>query len=282
MNHPPLHLNTKLKRAHRTAKMVHLSSIPTDATINRAADETGTENVYPKLPANHSDSPIRKLEQAVAASKMSDDTIDSFATTVYGSRFAAQELPKHIMPEHEMPREIAYRMIKDDLSLDGNPMLNLASFVTTYMEDEAEKLMTEAFPKNFIDYEEYPQTAEIQNRCVSMIGRLFNAPVADDAECIGTSTVGSSEAVMLAVLAMKKKWKLQRQKEGKPTDKPNMVMSSAVQVVWEKAMRYFEIDEKYVYCTPERFVVDPKETVDLVDENTVSSLFLLGDSFFGS
>ena len=100
---------------------------------------------------------------------------EQFSTSVYGSRFAAEDLPAHEMPEKEMPKEIAYRMIKDDLSLDGNPMLNLASFVTTYMEDEAEKLMTEAFSKNFIDYEEYPQSADIQNRCVSMIARMFNA-----------------------------------------------------------------------------------------------------------
>lgn len=135
--------------------------------------------------------------------------------------------------------------------------------------------MTESLAKNFIDYEEYPQTAEIQNRCVSMIGRLFNAPIHDEAAAIGTSTVGSSEAVMLAALAMKKRWQNKRKAEGKPFDKPNMIMSSAVQVVWEKAMRYFEIEEKYVYCTPTRYVIDPKETVDLIDENTVSRSPLL-------
>lgn len=135
--------------------------------------------------------------------------------------------------------------------------------------------MTESLAKNFIDYEEYPQTAEIQNRCVSMIGRLFNAPIHDEAAAIGTSTVGSSEAVMLAALAMKKRWQNKRKAEGKPYDKPNMIMSSAVQVVWEKAMRYFEIEEKYVYCTPTRYVIYPKETVDLIDENTVSRSPLL-------
>lgn len=133
------------------------------------------------------------------------------------------------MPEREMPKEVAYRMIKDDLSLDGVPTLNLASFVTTYMgrsdlatpaqsfsflgpcadanilttncaEDEAEKLMNEAMSKNFIDYEEYPVSADIQNRCVSMIARLFNCPMEDDANVMGTSTIGSSEAIMLATL----------------------------------------------------------------------------------
>jgi hypothetical protein len=102
--------------------------------------------------------------------------------------------------------------------------------------------MTESFSKNFIDYEEYPQSADIQNRCVSMIGRLFNAPVNEEgAAAVGTSTVGSSEAIMLAVLAMKKRWQNARKAAGKPFDKPNIVMSSAVQVCWEKAARYFEV-----------------------------------------
>lgn len=140
-------------------------------------------------------------------------------------------------------------MIKDDLSLDGNPMLNLASFVTTFMEDEAEKLMAESFSKNFIDYEEYPQSADIQNRCVNMIGRLFNAPTGKEDGAVGTSCVGSSEAIMLGVLAMKRVWKNKRKAEGKSTENPNIIMSSAVQVCWEKATRYFEIDEKLVYCT---------------------------------
>lgn len=208
---------------------------------------------------------------------------DTFTTSVYGSRFASEDLPKHEMPEGEMPREVAYRMIKDELSLDGNPMLNLASFVTTYMEEEAEKLMTESFSKNFIDYEEYPQSADIQNRCVSMIGRLFNAPESEgeNTVAVGTSCVGSSEAIMLAVLAMKKRWKNKRIAAGKSTDRPNLVMSSAVQVCWEKATRYFEIEEKLVYCTPERYVIDPLETVNLVDENTIGICVILGTTYTG-
>lgn len=151
-----------------------------------------------------------------------------------------------------------------------------------HQEEEAEKLMTESFSKNFIDYEEYPQSADIQNRCVSMIGRLFNAPVgSSDADAIGTSCVGSSEAIMLGVLAMKKRWKNKRAAEGKPTDRPNIVMSSAVQVCWEKATRYFEIEEKLVYCTEDRYVIDPKETVDLVDENTIGICCILGTTYTG-
>lgn len=145
--------------------------------------------------------------------------------------------------------------------------------------------MTESFSKNFIDYEEYPQSADIQNRCVSMIGRLFNAPTStrdgENPAAIGTSCVGSSEAIMLAVLAMKKRWKNKRIAAGKPADRPNIVMSSAVQVCWEKATRYFEIEEKLVYCTPERYVIDPVETVDLVDENTIGICAILGTTYTG-
>ena len=142
--------------------------------------------------------------------------------------------------------------------------------------------MTEAFNKNFIDYEEYPCSADIQNRCVNMIGRLFNAPTHDDkSSSVGTSTIGSSEAIMLGVLAMKKRWQNKRKAEGKDWHNPNIVMSSAVQVCWEKAARYFEVEEKYVYCSPDRFVIDPEETVNLVDENTIGICVILGTTYTG-
>ncbi|KAF2461995.1 glutamate decarboxylase [Lineolata rhizophorae] len=237
--------------------MVHLSSIPTDEEVTSPVIEGFQKLGFEPEP-------------------------DALHTSVYGSHFATQETPKHEMPETEMPREVAYRMIQDDLTLDGTPTLNLASFVTTYMEEEAEKLMTECFSKNFIDYEEYPVSADIQNRCVSMIARLFHVPTHDvNTTAMGTSTIGSSEAIMLAVLAMKRRWRKQRETEGKPSDKPNIIMNAAVQVCWEKAARYFDIEEKYVYCTPERYVIDPKEAVDLVDENTIGICAILGTTYTG-
>ena len=150
------------------------------------------------------------------------------------------------------------------------------------MEEEAERLMVEAFSKNFIDYEEYPVSADIQNRCVSMMARLFNAPTHDD-ECtaMGTSTIGSSEAIMLGVLAMKKRWANKRKAEGKDFSRPNIVMNSAVQVCWEKAARYFDVEEKYVYCTKDRYVIDPEEAVNLVDENTIGICSILGTTYTG-
>lgn len=142
--------------------------------------------------------------------------------------------------------------------------------------------MTESFAKNFIDYEEYPQSADIQNRCVSMIARMFNAPTeSDDSESVGTSTVGSSEAIMLGTLAMKKSWQNKRKAAGKDFSKPNIVMNSAVQVCWEKAARYFEVEEKYVYCTKDRYVIDPEEAVKLVDENTIGICAIIGTTYTG-
>ncbi|KAH8429822.1 uncharacterized protein LDX57_007493 [Aspergillus melleus] len=138
--------------------------------------------------------------------------------------------------------------------------------------------------KNFIDFEQYPQTAHIQNRCVSMIAGLLHAPTNNDGseqDSIGTSTVGSSEAIMLGMLAMKKRWQNRRKTEGKDWSRPNIVMNSAVQVCWEKAARYFDVEEKYVYCTDTRYVIDPQTAVDLVDENTVGICAIVGTTYTG-
>ncbi|MCJ1248230.1 hypothetical protein MMC30_005447 [Trapelia coarctata] len=238
--------------------MVHLATVPNDDAANAPL--------------------VKGLEHI----KLEEPSVDEVNVSIYGSRFANQDLPSHDMPDGDMPKDVAYRMIKDHLTLDGNPVLNLASFVTTYMEDEAEKLMAEALPKNFIDYEEYPQTADIQNKCVNMVARLFNAPTsAGDENAMGTSTVGSSEAIMLATLAMKKRWQNKRKAAGKDHSKPNIVMNAAVQVCWEKAARYFEIEEKYVYCTEDRYVIDPEEAVNLIDENTIGICTILGTTYTG-
>lgn len=143
--------------------------------------------------------------------------------------------------------------------------------------------MTESFSKNFIDYEEYPQSADIQNRCVNMIADLFHAPQgeAETDHPMGTSTIGSSEAIMLAALAMKRRWQHKRKAAGKDASRPNIIMNSAVQVCWEKAARYFDIEEKYVFCTESRYVIDPKAAVDLVDENTIGICAILGTTYTG-
>ncbi|KAL2870143.1 pyridoxal phosphate-dependent transferase [Aspergillus lucknowensis] len=208
---------------------------------------------------------------------------------IYGTRYAAEELPLYVMNQHGMPADVAHQLVRDELSLDGNPLLNMASFVTTYMDHEAQDLMAEAIGKNFIDFEQYPQTAKMQTRCVNMIADLFNAPTNPHAPAaaegnegaMGTSTVGSSEAIMLGLLAMKKRWQKKRRDAGKDTSTPNIVMNSAVQVCWEKACRYFDVEERYVYCTADRYVIDPVQAVDLVDENTIGICAILGTTYTG-
>ena len=126
----------------------------------------------------------------------------------YTQRLDLEPIPKFRMPVEGARPDAVYRLIHDELLLDGTSRLNLATFVTTWMEPEADKLMAEAFDKNMIDKDEYPQTAEIERRCVNMVAHLFNA--ADNSDAVGTSTIGSSEAVMLAGLAMKWRWRARR------------------------------------------------------------------------
>ena len=147
-----------------------------------------------------------------------DDGDGTAVAPAYTQRLDLEPIPKFTMPEHGARPDAAYRLIHDELLLDGSSRLNLATFVTTWMEPEADKLMAEAFDKNMIDKDEYPQTAEIERRCVNMVAHLFNAP--EDGDAIGASTIGSSEAVMLAGLAMKWRWRARREAAGKPTDRP--------------------------------------------------------------
>ncbi|KAJ3021707.1 hypothetical protein HKX48_007993 [Thoreauomyces humboldtii] len=200
---------------------------------------------------------------------------------VYGSSYSREPIPRFEMPEGEMPPRTAYQFIKDELALDGNPVLNLATFVTTYMEPEADKLIAENVSKNFIDAEEYPMSAELQNRCVNMIARLFNAPVGKNGNALGVSTIGSSEAIMLATLALKRKWQIRRKDAGKSTEKPNIVMGSNVQVCWEKAARYMEIEARYVNCDEEHLYLNPEKAIKLVDENTIGVVAILGSTYTG-
>ncbi len=203
---------------------------------------------------------------------------DALAPT-YGSRYLPESVPKYRLPDGEMAPRLAYQIIHDELALDGNPALNLATFVTTWMEPEAVTLMTESLNVNSIDQDEYPQTTEIQNRCVSILADLFHA---DDAEnAMGTATVGSSEAIHLAGLAMKWRWRARQEAAGKPTDKPNLVMSETVQVCWEKFVRYFDVEARMVPITPERTVIDPELAMALVDENTIGVVGILGSTYTG-
>jgi glutamate decarboxylase len=188
--------------------------------------------------------------------------------------------PRHRLPENEMDPEVAYQIVHDELMLDGNARLNLATFVGTWVEPQALRLMTETFDKNMINKDEYPQTAEMEMRCVDMISRLWHAP--DPEEAPGCSTTGSSEAAMLGGLALKRRWQDARRAAGKPIDRPNIVMGINVQVCWEKFARYWDVEPRTVPMEGSRFHLSPSEAAALCDENTIGVIAVLGSTFDGS
>uniref|UniRef100_A0A0D9W5J8 Glutamate decarboxylase n=1 Tax=Leersia perrieri TaxID=77586 RepID=A0A0D9W5J8_9ORYZ len=206
-------------------------------------------------------------------------TGESMHSSTFASRYVRTALPRFRIPEQSIPKDAAYQIINDELMLDGNPRLNLASFVTTWMEPECDKLMMAAINKNYVDMDEYPVTTELQNRCVNMIAHLFNAPIGDDETAVGVGTVGSSEAIMLAGLAFKRKWQNRRKAEGKPYDKPNIV--TGANVCWEKFARYFEVELKEVKLTEGYYVMNPEKAVEMVDENTICVAAILGSTLTG-
>lgn len=202
-------------------------------------------------------------------------------TPMYAWRQMRDAVPRWEMPTGEMPAAAASQLIRDELSLDGTPVLNLASFVTTWMEPEANDLFALTASKNFIDAEEYPRTAELEHRCVNMIANLFGAGAAPG-EAVGTSTVGSSEAILLAGMALKRTWQHRRTAAGLDTDRPNIVLGRHVHVCWEKLCRYFEIEPRWVAVTGDHIGLDIDTAVGLVDERTIGVVAVLGNTFTGA
>ncbi|ROZ49806.1 glutamate decarboxylase [Rhodococcus sp. WS3] len=201
----------------------------------------------------------------------------------YTGRLGTDPIPALRLPKAESDPEATYRFIHDELMLDGSSRLNLATFVTTWMDPQADRLMAETFDKNMIDKDEYPATAEIETRCVNMVADLFHAEglTSDPASATGVSTVGSSEAVMLGGLALKWRWRQRREQEGKDATKPNLILGSNVQVVWEKFCRYFDVEPKYLPMAKGRYVITPEQVRDAVDENTIGVVAILGTTFTG-
>ncbi|MCP8305175.1 MAG: glutamate decarboxylase [archaeon] len=202
-----------------------------------------------------------------------------FHTTTYGTRYFREFVPKYEIPEKGMPPNAAYQIVHDEMNLDGNPSLNLASFVTTWMEPEATKLVMENISKNFIDHFEYPQTEVIQKRVVNMLARLFNAP--EETNFAGTATIGSSEAIMLGLLAHKWAWKKRRKSQGKPHNKPNIIFGADAHVCWDKFAKYFDVEPRIVPMETDRFTIGPETVADLIDENTICVGAILGTTFTG-
>jgi glutamate decarboxylase len=205
----------------------------------------------------------------------SDETI----SPTYASRSFSHDIPKYRLPAQGISADAAYRLVHDELNLDGNPALNLASFVTSWMEPQANLLAAETLAKNLIDQDEYPQTEVVHQRVVSMIGRLFHAP--SGAHSTGTATIGSSEAIMLAMLAHKRSWQRRREAAGEPTDRPNIVMGADVHTCWEKFARYFEVEQRIVPMQEDRYTIGADEVEPLLDERTIGVAGLHGTTFTG-
>ncbi|MFI6941203.1 glutamate decarboxylase [Streptomyces sp. NPDC050418] len=189
--------------------------------------------------------------------------------------------PRHRMPAGPLPPATAYQLVHDELMLDGNARLNLATFVTTWMEPQAGVLMAECRDKNMIDKDEYPRTAELERRCVAMLADLWHAP--DPQAAVGCSTTGSSEACMLAGMAMKRRW-AQKNADRYPSReaRPNLVMGANVQVCWEKFCTFWEVEARLVPMDGSRFHMDAASAVELCDENTIGVVAVLGSTFDGS
>ncbi|WP_329021753.1 glutamate decarboxylase [Streptomyces sp. NBC_00690] len=188
--------------------------------------------------------------------------------------------PTHRLPDGPMPPMTAYRIVHDELMLDGNARLNLATFVTTWMEPQAGVLMGECRDKNMIDKDEYPRTAELERRCVAMLADLWNAP--DPAASVGCSTTGSSEAAMLAGMALKRRWSARNADRYPGAARPNLVMGINVQVCWDKFCNFWEVEPRLVPMEGDRFHLDPQAAADLCDENTIGVVAVLGSTFDGS
>jgi glutamate decarboxylase len=207
-------------------------------------------------------------------SEASDPMADA---TLFGNRFITQEVPSREFPESGMTATDAMRLVAEDLALEGDPGRNLATFVTTWMEPEAQRLIAENLHRNFIDHAEYPRTAEIEQRCIRMLADLFHAP----GETTGARTQGSSEAIMLGALSLKWNWRKRREAEGGSTTSPNLVFGGDVHVVWEKFCRYFDVEPRIVPLQPGKYTIGPEDVEPLLDENTIGVAAVLGTTFTG-
>jgi len=196
---------------------------------------------------------------------------------LFGNRFLGEEVPTAVFPEAGMTATDAMRLVALDMALEGEPIRNLATFVTTWMEPEAQRLIAGTLNRNFIDHAEYPRTAEIEQRCIRMLADLFHAP----GETVGARTQGSSEAIMLGALSLKWRWRERRRAAGAATSRPNLVYGRDVHVVWDKFCRYFDVEPRAVPLQPGKYTIGPEDVRPHVDENTIGVAAVLGTTFTG-
>ncbi|GAA0929890.1 glutamate decarboxylase [Nonomuraea longicatena] len=201
---------------------------------------------------------------------------ESWKDDVYTTPLSENALPKFRLPDTENDPWAVYELLRSELLLDGNAAQNLATFCTTWNDEQVHRLMDTSLNKNMIDKDEYPQTAEIERRCVQILADLWNSP--EGHATMGCSTTGSSEAAMLGGLALKWRWRERRRKAGKPTDRPNLVCGP-VQICWEKFARYFDVELRQVPLEPNATGLQPHQLRSYVDENTIGVVAILGVTF---
>ncbi len=206
---------------------------------------------------------------------MSD--LPALMQTAAEGAYLTADAPDNAIPDGAMTPVAAMRLLSEELAVEGIPERNLATFVTTWMEPEARQVIDDNLHRNFIDHAEYPQTFAIQQRCIRMLAELFHAP----GETTGTSTQGSSEAIMLGALSLKWKWRQRREAAGKPTDSPNLVFGGDVHVVWEKFCRYFDVEPRIVPLQAGKYTVGPEDIEPHLDENTIGVAAVVGTTFTG-
>ncbi len=207
-----------------------------------------------------------------------DETLgpDSFKAEDHADEVVINPLPRKTFPKHTQPAESIYQVMENELLLDGNSKQNLATFCQTWETEQVHHLMKLSIDKNMIDKDEYPQTAEIERRCVRLIADLWNAP----GGAVGCSTIGSSEAAMLGGMAAKWRWRARQKAAGKPFDKPNMVCGS-VQICWKKFARYWDVELREIEMTKDKLCISPEDVLKQVDENTIFVVPTLGVTYHG-
>ncbi|MBS0272738.1 MAG: glutamate decarboxylase [Proteobacteria bacterium] len=211
--------------------------------------------------------------------KSNDNSTEKNIATPFAGRYSTAVIPRMEIPTKGVAAKIAYRVIHDQLLLDGRPDLNLSSFVTTWMEPEAEQLIQENLNKNFIDHFQYPQTQIIEGRCVNILAKLFHAP--EENNYAGTSTIGSSEAIMLGLLAHKWKWKKHREQQGKSTTNPNIIFGAEAHVCVNKFAKYFDVEPRIVPMSQNDYVLRAEEISKYIDENTICVALIVGTTYTG-
>ncbi|KAG8937034.1 hypothetical protein FRC03_004100 [Tulasnella sp. 419] len=225
-----------------------------------------------ELLARSRDHPLRK--------HLPNRRADYTSGGIYAARLQQADIPKYKLPTKGTSADAAYQLLHDELQLDGNPTLNLATFVHTWMPPQGHQLFVENMYKNLADQDEYPSTVELQTRCVSILADLWKVP--DGCKAIGTATGGSSEAIMLGGLAMKKRWQSARMAAGKDSHHPNIVFGANAQVALEKFARYFDVEMRLVPVDESTdYVMDPRRAMQFIDENTIGVIVILGSTYTG-